>query len=168
MDKWTISQIDIVEITIFHNKITFYIRLCNVIIQFTCKWKQFIICKSEIKTLLLEHWKSDEKMPNEVFRRRMSWPYFQFWLFLAQINCQISPLKMFNTATRQRSWENANVACECVRLEKNAPRRGIEPRSPAWQAGILTTILSWSLSHCIRFCILNLFDNLMIPFFDDF
>ena len=27
---------------------------------------------------------------------------------------------------------------------KNTPRRGIEPRSPAWQAGILTTILSWS------------------------
>ena len=26
--------------------------------------------------------------------------------------------------------------------KKNPPRRGIEPRSPAWQAGILTTILS--------------------------
>ena len=26
--------------------------------------------------------------------------------------------------------------------EKNPPRRGIEPRPPAWQAGILTTILS--------------------------
>ena len=26
--------------------------------------------------------------------------------------------------------------------QKNPPRRGIEPRSPAWQAGILTTILS--------------------------
>ena len=25
---------------------------------------------------------------------------------------------------------------------KKSPRRGIEPRSPAWQAGILTTILS--------------------------
>ena len=25
---------------------------------------------------------------------------------------------------------------------KSAPRRGIEPRSPAWQAGILTTILT--------------------------
>ena len=25
--------------------------------------------------------------------------------------------------------------------KKNSPRRGIEPRSPAWQAGILTTIL---------------------------
>ena len=28
--------------------------------------------------------------------------------------------------------------------KKITPRRGIEPRSPAWQAGILTTILSWS------------------------
>ena len=28
--------------------------------------------------------------------------------------------------------------------KKSTPRRGIEPRSPAWQAGILTTILSWS------------------------
>ena len=38
------------------------------------------------------------------------------------------------------------VSCKCneIKREKNTPRRGIEPRSPAWQAGILTTILSWS------------------------
>ncbi len=29
-----------------------------------------------------------------------------------------------------------------VKMRKMSPRRGIEPRSPAWQAGILTTILS--------------------------
>ena len=29
-------------------------------------------------------------------------------------------------------------------FQKSTPRRGIEPRSPAWQAGILTTILTWS------------------------
>ena len=35
--------------------------------------------------------------------------------------------------------------CSVVLLNKKiTPRRGIEPRSPAWQAGILTTILSWS------------------------
>ena len=28
-----------------------------------------------------------------------------------------------------------------IRKPKESPRRGIEPRSPAWQAGILTTIL---------------------------
>ena len=28
-----------------------------------------------------------------------------------------------------------------IMTKKNPPRRGIEPRSPAWQAGILTTIL---------------------------
>ena len=29
-----------------------------------------------------------------------------------------------------------------ISKNKNSPRRGIEPRSPAWQAGILTTILT--------------------------
>ena len=38
----------------------------------------------------------------------------------------------FNEFKRKKhSWKN-----------KKSPRRGIEPRSPAWQAGILTTILS--------------------------
>lgn len=30
------------------------------------------------------------------------------------------------------------------------PRRGIEPRPPAWQAGILTTILSRTVAHLYR------------------
>lgn len=34
-------------------------------------------------------------------------------------------------------------------LKAPSPRRGIEPRSPAWQAGILTTILTRSC--CFRF-----------------
>ena len=40
---------------------------------------------------------------------------------------------------------------------KNAPWRGIEPRSPAWQAGILTTILSriYCLSCLICFFLLK-------------
>ena len=36
-------------------------------------------------------------------------------------------------------WEE--IRFEFTKLKKS-PRRGIEPRSPAWQAGILTTILS--------------------------
>ncbi len=31
---------------------------------------------------------------------------------------------------------------ELKQIKNESPRRGIEPRSPAWQAGILTTILS--------------------------
>ena len=31
---------------------------------------------------------------------------------------------------------------------KDSPCRGIEPRSPAWQAGILTTILTRMLNNC--------------------
>ena len=43
------------------------------------------------------------------------------------------------------------VVLFCCYFRKNSPRQGIEPWSPAWQAGILTTILSrtgswWSSS----------------------
>ena len=37
---------------------------------------------------------------------------------------------------------------QCTRRKKKSPRRGIEPRSPAWQAGILTTILTRIDEHC--------------------
>ena len=40
-------------------------------------------------------------------------------------------------------------------LIKGTPRRGIEPRSPAWQAGILTTILSWSYYQMHIFELIN-------------
>ena len=35
---------------------------------------------------------------------------------------------------------------------KQPPRRGIEPRSPAWQAGILTTVLSRMKWYIAEFC----------------
>ena len=38
-------------------------------------------------------------------------------------------------------WNVTNVQCALLWGQKYPPRRGIEPRSPAWQAGILTTIL---------------------------
>ena len=34
-----------------------------------------------------------------------------------------------------------SISSILIRKPKESPRRGIEPRSPAWQAGILTTIL---------------------------
>ena len=34
--------------------------------------------------------------------------------------------------------------------KKKSPRRGIEPRSPAWQAGILTTILTRMIYYNVR------------------
>ena len=38
---------------------------------------------------------------------------------------------------------NKEILLENVQnCKRNPPRRGIEPRSPAWQAGILTTILT--------------------------
>ena len=45
-----------------------------------------------------------------------------------------------------------------MNFSKNAPRRGIEPRSPARLAGILTTILSrnWLLSNRSLFVLQNL------------
>ena len=39
-----------------------------------------------------------------------------------------------------------------------SPRRGIEPRSPAWQAGILTTILP-RIPHLLRANIINSFKS---------
>ena len=37
---------------------------------------------------------------------------------------------------------NCGVSIAMIPPIQKSPRRGIEPRSPAWQAGILTTILS--------------------------
>ena len=42
------------------------------------------------------------------------------------------------------------------RWNKTSPRRGIEPRSPAWQAGILTTILTRMLDINNSRTIINL------------
>ena len=42
------------------------------------------------------------------------------------------------------------------RKRKNSPRRGIEPRSPAWQAGILTTILP-RIRAKVKWLLINLF-----------
>ena len=41
----------------------------------------------------------------------------------------------------------------CIReiIEKKTPHRGIEPRSPAWQAGILTTILTRIMNNFFWF-----------------
>ena len=44
------------------------------------------------------------------------------------------PFKMFEKSFQWQKKKNG-------RKKVNPPRRGIEPRSPAWQAGILTTIL---------------------------
>ncbi len=47
------------------------------------------------------------------------------------------------------------VSIQHLRISKKIPpRRGIEPRSPAWQAGILTTILSrirWGMNSLKKF-----------------
>ena len=43
--------------------------------------------------------------------------------------------------------------------ESYPPRRGIEPRSPAWQAGILTTILTRS---CYGMCFLAFYSGLLL------
>ena len=50
-----------------------------------------------------------------------------------------STLTFFFTDCGEKDFYSKEVG----RLEKKwPPRRGIEPRSPAWQAGILTTILT--------------------------
>ena len=110
-----------------------------------------IICKSEIKTLILEHWKSDEKMPNEVFRRRMSWAYFQFWLFLAQINCQISPLKMSNIAIRQRTDMRCTNECDMQKMLRDGESNPGLPRdrrgySPLYYRGVYLNALDFAIS----------------------
>ena len=43
--------------------------------------------------------------------------------------------------------------------KKSTPRRGIEPRSPAWQAGILTTILSW---RCLQDFIIMIMNQIYV------
>ena len=125
----------------------FYIRLCNVIIG-KLYYMKLVNWDTNINHLIiLEHWKSHETMHIIVFGRRMSRSYFQFWLFLAKINKSYLYL---------RNIQQAKGSLRMSVTWKNAPRRGIEPRSPAWQAGILTTILSWSLFSCMRLCVLNL------------
>ena len=41
----------------------------------------------------------------------------------------------------------SDICKRMCRVKKETPRRGIEPRFPAWQAGILTTILPRTLFH---------------------
>ena len=41
-----------------------------------------------------------------------------------------------------------SICCENLQAKNFSPRRGIEPRSPAWQAGILATILSRTTTLC--------------------
>ena len=53
----------------------------------------------------------------------------------------------------------------------HSPRRGIEPRSPAWQAGILTTILPRMLTTKINEVLIQIFFSniesicLKLPFY---
>ena len=73
--------------------------------------------------------------------------------------------QLYNGSHLHMIWSNYVYRCytTCdvhfrpfIKKEKrNAPRRGIEPRSPAWQAGILATILSriwysWSENNNIQ------------------
>ena len=67
------------------------------------------------------------------------------------INCNFNCVKIqshnlfygmekFSHMISFKAWRNANLKEKKIVLV--SPRRGIEPRSPAWQAGILTTILT--------------------------
>ena len=56
--------------------------------------------------------------------------------------CMVNPKKRVWMVVWIKSFDSRNPPCTYMVTLKKSPRRGIEPRSPAWQAGILTTILT--------------------------
>ena len=66
---------------------------------------------------------------------------FLFWNTMKQTHLQIKRSRL--------KKKKAFQAFILIRKPKESPQQGIEPRSPAWQAGILTSILP--RNECVRF-----------------
>ena len=65
------------------------------------------------------------------------------WSSGCRMQCSNTGLNLLNRFTLVSNARMLRASWHCIHWEKtHSPRRGIEPRSPAWQAGILTTILS--------------------------
>ncbi len=70
----------------------------------------------------------EEELELTTFRALCSYPNSNFQPFFLFVN--------------KPKFTTTKISKQMGNIQKISPRRGIKPRSPAWQAGILTTILS--------------------------
>ena len=71
----------------------------------------------------------------------------KIWLGVRISQTQNNVFFLYKVKRNSLIWSLRNIRIsnqffELIQKKRSSPRRGIEPRSPAWQAGILTTILT--------------------------
>ena len=76
----------------------------------------------------------------EVICNPSCWSYLPSWM-KRKFKSKVLKLKFTFTNSWREEGKKKILIINERKKESSPPRRGIEPRSPAWQAGILTTIL---------------------------
>ena len=119
----------------FDFRFTFSLDLVSMVSNWSSTGPHFLVGRNSSVGRALD-WRSKGPWFNPGFRQRRLGGRQSF-----QPNHMMSQVKCASASSMHRARLSLDLTLT-KHLKVLSPRRGIEPRSPAWQAGILTTILS--------------------------